>query len=175
MNKEEIVDQIQIKYDEFIEYLNELSQDDFDYSFEGKWSAGKQLEHIVICVEPLVQVYGLPKSFIEQNFGIIKRTNRSYQELKNEYLQKLNEGGKAPSQFVPEKESIVDKASLIESLKTMIGNLNSKINEFEEVELESLLIPHPLLRKITLKEMLYNAIYHVEHHQKQTIKNLENK
>ncbi len=175
MNKEEIVNQIQIKYDEFIGYLNELSQDDFDYSFEGKWSAGKQLEHIVICVKPLVLLYGMPKSLIEQSFGKIKRPNRSYQELLNDYLQKLNEGGKAPIQFVPKEESIVDKPLLLESLKSLIRDLSSKINEFEEEDLESLLIPHPLLGNITLKEMLYNAIYHVEHHQKQTIKNLENK
>lgn len=51
----------------------------------------------------------------------------------------------------------------------------AKVDIFEEEDLETLLIPHPMLGKITLKEMLYNAAYHVQHHQNQTIKNLTNK
>ena len=175
MNKKEIINQLNINYNEFIDYINELSQDDFDYRFEGKWSAGNQLEHIVMCIAPLVQIFGMPKSLIEQNFGKIERPNKSYQELLEEYLQKLSEGCKAPTQYVPKNEKSTQRDQLIESLKSLVGNLNSKIDKFEDVELESLIIPHPLLGKVSLKEMLYNAIYHVKHHQNQAIKNLINK
>ena len=55
----------------------------------------------------------------------------------------------------------------------LIEKLNKEIEVFTEEELDTLLIPHPLLRNISLREMLYNAIYHVEHHQKQAENNLK--
>lgn len=173
MNKKEIINKITINYNEFIEYIKQLSQADYNLRYNGKWSAGEQLAHIVMCVKPLVHVYGLPKDILEQNFGKVDRQNKSYQAHVDDYLEKLNAGGKAPTQYIPVKEKEVQRDLLLESLKNKIETLNSKINQFEEAELESLAIPHPLLGKITLKEMLYNAIYHVHHHKIQAMNNIQ--
>lgn len=174
MNKKEIINEIDLEYDRFINSMRELNEIDFEAKSKGKWSAKQQLEHIISCIKPLVQVYGMPKSLIEETFGKVNRPIKSYQELLDEYLKKLSEGGKAPSQFVPGEENTLNKDQLIQLLKSLIDKLTIRINLFEEAELESLLIPHPLLGKITLKEMLYNAIYHVQHHKKQTVDNLKN-
>ena len=175
MDKKEVINRLNKEYGDFTDYINGLSESDYKYRFEEKWSAKQQLEHIEMCVKPLVQVYGMPKPLIEQNFGKVDRPNKSYQELLDDYLKKLSEGGKAPNQYVPDDENITHKGQLVESLKSLIEKLNYRISEFEEAELESLMIPHPLLGKITLKEMLYNAIYHVQHHKNQAIENLENR
>jgi hypothetical protein len=39
--------------------------------------------------------------------------------------------------------------------------------------LDLLILPHPLLGKLTLREMLYFTLYHVEHHEKQVLENLK--
>ena len=93
--------------------------------------------------------------------------------LKLDYKEKLKEGGKAPERYVPPAVSPDQRGLLSETLIKLTNKLYSKINSFTEQELDSLRIPHPLLGKLTLREMLYNAIYHVEHHQEQAKRNIK--
>ena len=173
MNKQTIVNSLSNNYRSFIKYINELTTDEYLYSFQQKWTAGQQLEHIVLCLKPLVQVFSLDKLIIEQNFGRTDRQNRTYEILLDNYLEKLNGGGKAPERFVPETISQNQREVLSEILIKLVQDLCFKIDSFTEKELDSLLIPHPLLGNLTLREMLYNAIYHVTHHQKLTEENLK--
>ncbi len=86
---------------------------------------------------------------------------------------KLKNGGKAPENYEPLKKTTYQKDQLIEETNSSIKNLNNHIEKISEEENETLLIPHPLLGKITLKEnKLCNTIYHVEHHQLQVEQNL---
>ncbi len=55
-------------------------------------------------------------------------------------------------------------------LKLLIISLCSKVDTCSKGQLDTFILPHPLLGKVTLREMLYSTIYHVQHHQKQ-IKN----
>lgn len=172
MNKKEIIILLDKEYGEFIEYIKGLSEGDYLFQPEEKWSAQQQLEHIVMCIKPLVHVFSLPQQIIYEQFGKTNRPNISYQELLSEYTEKLDAGGKAPLQYVPEIELKNRRHELLESLRLLINELKAKVDIFEEEGLETLLIPHPLLGNITLKEMLYNAIYHVEHHKNEAIKTL---
>lgn len=109
---------------------------------------------------------------LAKTFGRTEDVRRNYEDLKTEYLRKLKEGGKAPFRFVPETSDHGSKDELKDMLFVLIEELNLKIDNFSEEELDFLLIPHPLLGNLSLREMLYNAIYHVEHHQVQIRQNL---
>tara|TARA_R110002050_G_scaffold144363_2_gene269893 strand:- start:14529 stop:15056 length:528 start_codon:yes stop_codon:yes gene_type:complete len=172
MNKTEIKNSLERRYLALVNYINGLSNAEFTFSYESKWTAGQHLKHIVLCVNPLVQVFGMPNTIIEQNFGTTKTESRTYDELLAVYIEKLNKGGKAPSQYVPEIVSENEKSELLKTLPKLIEKLNAEIDTFTENELDTLCIPHPLLGNISLREMLYNAIYHVEHHQILTENNL---
>ena len=52
-----------------------------------------------------------------------------------------------------------------------IERLVLNINNYSEQQLDTFILPHPLLGKVTLREMMYFTIYHAEHHLKQAIKN----
>ncbi|MCB9182399.1 MAG: DinB family protein [Flavobacteriales bacterium] len=43
--------------------------------------------------------------------------------------------------------------------------LCKRTSRWSESDLERYLLPHPLLGKLTLREMLYFTLYHVQHHQ----------
>jgi hypothetical protein len=38
------------------------------------------------------------------------------------------------------------------------------INKWKAADMEIYLLPHPLLGKLTIREMLLFTIYHIEHH-----------
>lgn len=175
MTKPELTTTLTDKYTHFTNYINSLSADEYMYSHNGKWTAGQQLEHIVICVKPLVQVFGMDKTAIAKTFGTTDKPGRDYDTLLSEYKSKLNEGGKAPSKYVPENITADTRATLSETLPQLIAALKTRIDTFSEPELDTLCIPHPLLGNISLREMLYNAIYHVQHHQAIAVENLKQK
>ncbi len=174
MNKPAIIDSLTKNYHAFIHYINGLTPEEYSFSANQKWTAGQQLEHIVLCVKPLVQVFSMEPLMIEQNFGRANRPGRAYEVVLTDYTEKLQEGGKAPERYVPEAISQDQRIILTETLANRIKELCSKIDNFTEEDLDGLCIPHPLLGSLTLREMLYNAIYHVEHHHNLTNHNLKN-
>ena len=175
MNKHTIIELFKEKYTRFIDSINSLSQDDYHYSYRQKWTAGQQMQHIVLCVKPLVQVYGMEKSAIEKSFGSTDRLGRTYEELKAEYLLKLVSGGLAPEKYVPKDDIAPGREVLVKTLHNMVQKLCDEIETFTEQELDKLCIPHPLFGLLTLREMLYNASYHVEHHGELAILYLKNR
>jgi hypothetical protein len=175
MNKQDIIEALTKNHTSFIHYINGLPEEDYAFSRNQKWTAGQQLAHIVLCVKPLVQVYSMDKAMIGQTFGKADRPSRTYEVLLANYLQKLNEGGKAPTRFVPEPALPEQKEALAGKLAKMTTELCHQIETFSEEELDGLFIPHPLLGNLTLREMLYNAICHVEHHHEAAKTNLANK
>lgn len=171
MNKAAIIHLLTENYSSFINTINGLTEEEYLFSDDDKWTAGQQLQHLVLCVKPLVQVFSMDASAIAQNFGVSDRPGLTYEALLISYLEKLSGGGKAPDRYVP-SVTLPGRAILTEALSAMIRSLCMKIEIFSEEELDSLCIPHPLLGKLTLREMLYNAIYHAEHHEKQVRQNL---
>jgi hypothetical protein len=51
--------------------------------------------------------------------------------------------------------------------------LIQQLQKFQEEQFDEIMLPHPILEKITLREMLYFTIYHAEHHRNLLLKNLE--
>ncbi|CAN5806193.1 DinB family protein [soil metagenome] len=175
MNKQEISDALVVKHAAFTNYISELPADEYFFSNNGKWTAGQQLEHIVLCVDPILRVFSMEKPAIAQTFGRAERPGRTVEYLFLDYKEKLSQGGKAPTRFVPQTNSSPERITLSEKLSKLIIQLCSKIESFTDEELDSLLIPHPLLGNLTLREMLYNVNHHVDHHYEMTRQNLQNK
>ncbi len=167
MDKKNIAKALIQSYEAFTTHIKGLSASAFMFSYQEKWTAGQQLHHLVVCVKPLVKFFDMPKEMIAQNFGSPTHANISYQDLKNTYIQKLQEGGKAPSRFLPEMLQETQKNEFCGMLNDLIATLNAKVDTFTETELDTLCVPHPLLGNLTIREMLYNTIYHAEHHQQQ--------
>ncbi len=172
MTKHELSDQICQHHYAFIDYVYSLSDEEFEKSVSEKWTAGQQAEHILISVKPITQAFLMPNVLLKMVIGTSNREGRSYDELVSKYNLKLEEGGTAPSNFVPKKVLLKQKSELLKSLKKVVFTLSEQVNDFSEEELDMLLLPHPLLGKLTLREMMYFTIYHVQHHHKKTIENL---
>ena len=54
----------------------------------------------------------------------------------------------------------------------MIGEkYTERLGNWSEKDLDKYKLPHPLLGKLTVREMLFFTIYHNEHHLKAMLKN----
>jgi molybdopterin synthase catalytic subunit len=62
----------------------------------------------------------------------------------------------------------------MKAYENVVKKLNKVAQKCSEKDLDYYVIPHPLIGKLTLREMLFFCIYHVQHHHKITEKIIEN-
>lgn len=173
MNKQQITEQLTKKHQLFADYISGLCEADFSATNAGKWTAGQQLDHIIRGVSPVKTALSIPKFVPKLIFGTANRPSRNYDELVAKYQGKLAAGGKASGRFLPKQIQINQRSILLKKLLTTVEGLNRKIEMQTEEDLDKYLLPHPILGKLTIREMLLFTIYHVQHHHKNAIKNLE--
>ena len=173
MTKQEIIHKLTANHQRFAEFIIGLSDKDFTFSNNGKWSAGQQLDHLCRGVKPLLQGFILPKVVIGTMFGKADRSSIDYDALVAKYQTILANGGKASGKFIPETINPHQKETLCNELLKMVESLSAKIDKFSEKDLDKYLLPHPLIGKLTVREMLYFTIYHAEHHHKATLRSLK--
>lgn len=164
MNKEQISELLQTHHGHFIDRLREMNDSDFCFAPEGKWSAGQQLDHIIKAVSPVNMAMGLPKFVLKWRFGTANRSSKTYEQLVEKYTLKLKEGGRATGRFIPATVGAENKEVLLTKLSALVNRLSRITQKHSEEALDQYILPHPLLGKLTLREMLYFTAYHVEHH-----------
>ncbi|MCY7291497.1 MAG: DinB family protein [Ferruginibacter sp.] len=172
MNKKEIAEQLYKNHFLFLNYIDSLTDKDFEETLNQKWSAGQQVDHIYRSVTPLVQALNIPHFVLKLLFGKANRTSKSYEDLVKKYLHKLETGGRASGRFVPKEILVEQKENSKNKLQKATEKLIAHVNKLSETALDNLIMPHPLLGKITLREMMYFTIYHVVHHEEITKRNL---
>ena len=166
MIKAEIIQELGRAYDQYVQYIDGLSEEAFLRSVNNKWTAGQQTEHLLRSVKPLSQGLRLPLFVFRLFFGKPNRPGRTYTQLVAKYQQKLQAGGRASGAFIPKDVSFSQKQSLLNGLNYQVHKLQVRLTKYNEKDLDLYLIPHPLLGKLTIREMMYFTIYHVIHHQR---------
>ncbi len=172
MTKVEIQGRLSSSHDAIINFIDLLSEAEFMIQKADKWTAGQQIEHLIISTQPLKILRWLPVFLIKNKFGLANRPSKTYDELVARYKEKLALGGTAPSRFNPKKVAFTAKKGLNKTLLSNVDTLKKVAGRFSEVELDTLIIPHPLLGKLTLREMLMFTAYHALHHLEITKRNL---
>lgn len=174
MNKQEITSALVNNHRSFTDYIVTVADDRFVLSRNGKWTPAQHLEHMVRSIRPVVLAFMLPKFLLRLLFGRPNRPSRSYDEVVHKYIQKLAGGAKASGVFIPPPVPLSKKNELIQKLNATASKLASQVNGISEKDLDTYLLPHPVLGKLTLREMIYFTMYHVDHHHKNLKTELEN-
>ncbi|MEN8803997.1 MAG: DinB family protein, partial [Wenyingzhuangia sp.] len=95
--------------------------------------------------------------------------SRTYEELVARYLKALgNNKAVAPKRFAPKPLSFSSREKEFKAYQKSVKKLISVAQKCTEEELDKFVIPHPLIGKLTLREMLFFCVYHVQHHNKLT-------
>jgi uncharacterized damage-inducible protein DinB len=100
-------------------------------------------------------------------FGKARHTSLDYDSLRAKYLGKLGEGGKA-GPFAPSKHEEPDlaawRAKIMRQFDVTNRDLAAAVSRWSDAQLDRLQMPHPLLGKLTVREMLFFTLYHELHH-----------
>jgi hypothetical protein len=108
--------------------------------------------------------FKLPRLAPRLLFGKTNRPSKTYEGVVEKYVKQLNKGGKASGRFVPKSVGLQEKAFLPRQVMYYTDQLCKQVEKASEEDLDNYILPHPLLGKLTFREMLYFTIYHVQHH-----------
>jgi len=163
-NKQSIATALDEAVAEVNQYVQSLDESSFGRAPEGKWNAGQQLDHLLRSIQPLNLAYRLPDFALKIMFGKANRPSKTYQGLVEKYESKLALGGRASGRFIPKTIPYSNRPLLIRRYEKEKNKLVKCIQQYDEDALDQYILPHPLLVKLTLREMLFFTIHHNFHH-----------
>lgn len=172
MQKQGLINEFVKNHQKVIQYIDSLDDIEFSYTNNEKWTAGQQLEHILLTIIPLSKVL-FSKEYIISKFGKIDRRTWNYEMVLENYSKtSLN----APEQFLPKNEiTINQKLVIISNIEDILEQTKQRFEKYSEKELDTFTLPHPLLGKLTIRELFFLMSYHPLHHQKQIQEMLKNR
>jgi hypothetical protein len=166
LSKNEIIAGLHASNTELLHFCQSLSDELFFRQPSQKWSIAQNVIHLRISAKATQLAYGAPKLFLRMYTGKPNRPSRGYEELVRRYQQRLAAGGKATGRFIPPVVTPGEtKQALLQSYKMSMQRLLTLIErKWKDSQLDFYLAPHPLLGKLTLRELAFFTIYHTEHH-----------
>ncbi len=173
MKKETIIRSLSTSHRAFVDYVNTLSKEEFEFSKNEKWTPGQQLEHLYLSIRPLERILQSSDVLTQFNFGKSSGTSKEYAVLTHYYRTVLEAGAKATPPFLPKVVHFEALQELTKKLVTTNDSLCGNLEKFSEQELDDYFIPHPLLKNLTIREMMYFTMCHIDHHHKRTMANLK--
>jgi hypothetical protein len=135
---------------------------------DGGWSPAQNVVHLIKSTSPITRALGMPRFVLRLLFGKARIPSRTFTEVRAAYRAVLASGGQAGSYGPPQPASIGGSESvrktLLERWESTVPQLSDAMGRWDEEPLDYYRLPHPLLGKLTVREMLYFTLYHVGHH-----------
>jgi len=174
MDKESIALLLDEKYQKVIHLLENQEDEKWEQGPDGKWTSGQQALHLLQSIKPLNLALSLPKFFLSYKFGKSNRAVRDYDAVIKRYKERLKQAPQGAT-FGPSRNMKIpklrDKNYLLNRLQVESKKLQYKTRKLSDQHLDTLVLPHPLMGKMPVREILMWSAYHVEHHTNQLLEN----
>ncbi len=166
MDKDSITDRLEKAHKELFDWLLHQSDEDWGKHPDGRWTTGQHILHLQISLKMLNKALRVPKFILKKKFGTSNRPSRSYDEVAKRYNERLAESKDRARDFNKDLKnpSINQKKILINSIEVLNKKLQYKTRKLKDQNLNTLLLPHPLMGRMTLREIIMWTIHHTEHH-----------
>lgn len=165
-NKSQILSESEKAFRQLTDYCNTLPAETVFFQPDGQWSVAQHIQHLIISTRTATAPYALPRFVVRWIAGKPNRPSRTMDELVAKYKLKLAGGAKASGRYVPARVGAsVGKEKLLRNWQKVTSTYLSTIRKkWENEQFDQYIAPHPLLGKITLRELCYFTAYHTLHH-----------
>ena len=155
-----------------IDWFTAIPVEDFFIPYRGEWSASENVDHLIKANKPVAKALKLPKITLRAMFGKPDRASLTYEEFRKAYRNEIAKGAQASGRYLPSQENLNSgterrKKELLDQFRKASTELVSVAEKWDDKELGDYLLPHPILGKLTVREILYFTIYHNLRHASQ--------
>jgi DinB superfamily len=132
------------------------------------WSPAGNVRHLNKSIAPLGRALRLPRVLLWILFGTSTKPSRPYAGVIAEYRAATEQGGGAGS-YAPEPANVLgndarQRVELMSRRQELTEQFWSAVESWRDADLDRYRLPHPLMGKVTLREMLFFSLYHNYHH-----------
>jgi DinB superfamily len=173
MTKEEIILSAENVFSEFSGTCNKFDDAAFFLKPGPKWSVAENLQHLILSIKMTNLAYRLPLFLVRWIGGKQDREALNFDGLLAAYHTKLSTGATASRRFIPKPIKInYGKEKLLDNWKKVTEQFIAAVkSNRSEKDLDDYYAKHPLLGRISLRELCYFTIFHTDHHTQSLIKN----
>ena len=166
MKKEDIINVLEEKHQQLFNWLEKQPDENWNKGPEGKWTTGQHIEHLVDSLKKLNHAMSYPKFLLKYKFGTSNRDLRSYNEVAKRYQEKLSANQDRARAFNKNVQTppLNKKNRLLTTLGIQNKKLQHKTKKWKDKDLDNLIIPHPLMGKMPIREIVMWTAHHTEHH-----------
>ena len=132
------------------------------------WAPVDQVRHLTKSIRAVNQGLALPRPLLALFFGLGRGVTRSFPALRERYTEVLANGGSAggyaPRALGPGEATPERRAGIMAEHAKVVGRFAEAIGRWPERALDRYQLPHPLLGKLTVREMAQFTLLHNVHH-----------
>lgn len=156
-------------HDEVGLFFTTMAADDFFARPEEGWSPAENLQHLTKSVAAVNRGMKFPKIILRLLFGTSATISRRLRKIAELYRAELAKGAKSSWRYSPSSRSLPEdlepaKEKILKKWEKAGYNLLTTLEKWEDPQLDKYQLPHPILGKITVREMLLFTLYHNLHH-----------
>lgn len=168
-SRDELISALEDVHREVDELFRELPGDALVRQPEaGVWSPAEHLIHLVRSVKAVADAMRMPGFLLAVLFGTSREPSRRFDEIRRIYQERLAQGGRATGRYVPPALDSGDpeatRSRALAGWQRAGAGLVARARRWREPSLDRYRLPHPLIGKLTVREMLFFTLYHDRHH-----------
>jgi len=155
---------------EVASFFGSLSEDEFVLRVGDVWTPAEHLRHLNTSVSAVARGFSASRWLLRLRFGRARAPSRGYEQVRETYRTGLAGGAGATGEFVPAREDppaaqvAQHRADVLARWKRVNARLRGALESWSERDLDRIRLPHPILGKLTAREMLFFTLYHDQHH-----------
>jgi DinB superfamily len=166
-NRREIIEALEAAHEAGVEYWSGFSTPAFFAPHGTHWSPAEHVRHLTRAMTPLLPVLRVPRMALRVMFGSAAAPSRSLETLDALYSKALAAGGTA-GRFTPPPDhapaGLVRRNAIMDAHSETLRGLTQALEKWTESQLDAHRLPHPLLGRLTVREMMLFTLLHNQHH-----------
>jgi DinB superfamily len=165
--RRQIAEALETAHEAAVEYWASYDAAEFFAAMGLHWSAAEHVRHLTRSMAPLLPVMRVPRVALRVAFGAATAPSRTYEQIDALYSDALAAGGTA-GRFAPSPERAVPdvarRDAIMDAHSETLRGLTQAMERWTEADLDAYRLPHPLLGKLTVREMMLFTLLHNQHH-----------
>ena len=166
-NRRAIIEALETAHETGVDYWSGFTTAEFFAPLGDHWSPAEHVRHLTRSMTPLLPVLRVPRVALRFAFGAATEPSRSYEQIEAMYEKVLSAGGTA-GRFAPSPEQsggdTARRNAIMDAHSETLRGLTQAMDRWTEAQLDAHRLPHPLLGKLTVREMMLFTLLHNQHH-----------
>ncbi len=164
----EIAAALRAVHTESLAYWSAMSDAEFLSPIGDAWSPADNVRHLTKSMRAVAQGLRTPRVMLWFAFRTHAGPSRRYAEIRDTYRARLAKGADAgkfgPGQRTSGNDGQAEREKIMRYHASAVEELAALTRGWSERALDKRQLPHPLLGKLSVREMLLFTVYHNRHH-----------